>query len=64
MKIATYNIGDSYMGMPIRFRQLTDEISRIKAAIICRQDIWDDEKHHIFSKLCGYDYKHYVTKNA
>lgn len=61
MKIATYNIWDSDMGMPIRFRQLTDEISRIKADIICLQEVSDDEKHHSFSKLCGYDYSHWQT---
>ena len=64
MKIATYNIWDSDMGMPIRFRQLTDEINSIKADIICLQEVSDSEKHHSFSKLCRYDYSHWQTQTG
>lgn len=62
MKIATYNIWDSDIGMSMRFRQLTDEIIRIKADIICLQEVSDIEKHCSFSKLCGYDYSHWQTQ--
>lgn len=64
MKIATYNIWDSDMGMLIRFRQLTDEINRMKADIICLQEVSDVEKHHSFSKLCGYDYSHWQPQTG
>lgn len=64
MKIATYNIWDSDKGMPIRSRQLIDEISGIKADIICLQEVSDDKKHHSFSKLCGYDYSHWQAQTG
>lgn len=64
MKIATYNIWDSDMGMPMRFHQLIDEISRMKADITCLQEVSDDEKHHSFSKLCGYDYSHWQAQTG
>lgn len=64
MKIATYNIWDSDMGMPIRFRQLTDEISRTNADIICLQEVSDVEKHYSFAKLCGYDHSHWQSETG
>ena len=64
MKIATYNIWDSNIGMPIRFRQLIDEIIGIKADIVCLQEVSDVEKHHCFSTLCGYDYSHWQTQTG
>jgi len=62
MKIATYNIWDSDMGMPIRFRCLIDQVNRMNADIICLQEVSDIEKHHSFSKLCRYDYSHWQTQ--
>ena len=62
MKIATYNIWNSDTGMPMRFRQLIDEISEIKADIICLQEVSDCEKHDSFSKLCKYDYSHWQAE--
>ena len=59
MRIATYNIWDSETGIPMRFRQLIDEIIRIKADIICLQEVSDHEKHNSFSTLCGYDYSNW-----
>ena len=64
MKIATYNIWDSDMGMPMRFRQLTKEIIGIKADIICLQEVSDSEKHYSFSKHCGYDYSHWQAQTG
>lgn len=64
MKIATYNIWDSDTGMPMRFRQLTDEIIGIKADIICLQEVSDNEKHHNFSSLCRYDYSHWQAQTG
>ena len=64
MKIATYNIWDSDMGMPLRFRQLIAEIIRIKADIICLQEVSDREKHDSLSKACRYDYSHWQTQTG
>lgn len=64
MKIATYNIWDSEVGMPVRFRQLTDEINRVKADIICLQEVSDFEKHQRLSKLCGYEYSHWQSQTG
>lgn len=64
MKIATYNIWDSEVGMPVRFRQLTDEISRVKADIICLQEVSDLEKHQRLSELCGYEYSHWQSQTG
>lgn len=64
MKIATYNIWDSDMGMPLRFCQLTNEIIGIEADIICLQEVSDRQKHYNFSKLCGYDYSHYHAQTG
>lgn len=64
MKIATYNIWDSDIGMPVRFRQLTDGITRINADIICLQEVSDREKHDSFSRLCGYDYSHWQAQTG
>lgn len=64
MKIATYNIWNSDIGMPIRFNQLTNEIIGINADIICLQEVADREKHNSFSKLCGYDYSHWQSQTG
>ncbi|MBQ8966659.1 endonuclease/exonuclease/phosphatase family protein [Ruminococcus sp.] len=58
MRIATYNIWDSDMGMPARFTHLTAEITGIKADIMCLQEVSDPAKHQSFSALCGYGYSH------
>lgn len=63
MKIATYNIWDSEIGMPVRLRQLADELSKIKADIVCLQEV-SDEKNHSFSNLCGYDYAHWQSQTG
>ena len=62
MRMATYNIWDSDTGMPMRFRQLVDEINKIKADIICLQEISDREKHSSFSKLCGYKFSYWQAQ--
>ena len=64
MRIATYNIWDSETGMPMRFRQLIDEIIRIKADIICLQEVSDHEKHNVFSSLCGYNYSYWQAQTG
>lgn len=56
MRIATYNIWNSDAGMPMRFRQLIDEIVGADTDILCLQEVADREKHNSFSSLCGYDY--------
>ena len=54
MVLATYNVWDSDVGMPMRAQHLIDEITRIKADIICLQEVSDRSKHDAFSSLCGY----------
>lgn len=56
MRIATYNIWNSDVGMPMRFQQLIGEITEAGADILCLQEVADSEKHNAFSSLCGYDY--------
>lgn len=56
MRIATYNIWDSEVGMPMRFRQLVEEIIGIHADIICLQEVRDCETHDNFALNCGYPY--------
>lgn len=64
MRIATYNVWDSDTGMPMRFRQLIDEIIRIKADIICLQEVSDRKKHDSFSSLCGYGNSYYQAQTG
>lgn len=43
MRIATYNIWNSKNGMPCRGRHIVDEIKKIKADIICLQEVSNRE---------------------
>ena len=64
MIIATYNVWDSDVGMPMRFRQIIDEISGIKADIICLQEVSDRSKHDSISSLCGYDNSYWQAQTG
>lgn len=41
MKIATYNIWESPVGMPLRFVQIVNEIVNQNADIMCLQEVAD-----------------------
>lgn len=64
MKIATYNVWDSDSGMPMRFRQLIDEILEIKADIICLQEVSNRKKHDSFAALCGYSNSYWQAQTG
>ena len=64
MRIATYNIWDSGIGMPVRLQQLIDEIIETNADIICLQEVSNCEKHEMFSSLCGYDHSHWQAQTG
>lgn len=64
MKIATYNIWDSDAGMPARFQQITNEIMKTDADIICLQEVDDREKHNRISAHCGYEYSHWQAQTG
>lgn len=64
MKIASYNIWDSDAGMPERFSQITDEITKTGADIVCLQEVAEFSAHEKISGLCGYSYSHYQPKTG
>lgn len=64
MKTATYNIWNSETGMPFRFQQITDEIIKVNADIICLQEVSDYEQHNRLSSICGYTYSHYQAQTG
>lgn len=64
MIIATYNVWDSDVGMPIRTKHLIDEIVEVKADIICLQEISNRSKHDSFSSHCGYDHSYWQAQTG
>lgn len=62
MKIATYNIWNDEAGMPFRFQQITDEITKTCADILCLQEVADEEQHNKLAAACGYPHSHYQTQ--
>lgn len=62
MRIATYNVWDSNIGMPARFGQLIKEIVGIRADIICLQEVTDSEKHERFSRFCEYEHSYWQSE--
>ena len=64
MKIATYNIWNSDIGMPVRFQQLVDEIIGIQSDIMCLQEVSDCKTHDRLSSLCGYGNSHWQAETG
>ncbi len=64
MKIATYNIWNDKAGMPLRFQQISDEIKKINADIICLQEVSDYEQHNNLALVCKYSYSHYQAQTG
>lgn len=56
MKIATYNIWNSENGMPYRSKYIADEIQKIKADIICLQEVYNRELAEKIAVSVGYQY--------
>lgn len=64
MIIATYNVWDSDVGMPMRTQHLIDEIVEVKADIICLQEISDRSKHDSFLSLCKYEHSYWQAQTG
>ncbi len=56
MKIATYNIWNSENGMPYRNNYIVNEIQKIKADIICLQEVHNRELAENIAVSVGYQY--------
>lgn len=56
MKIATYNIWNSESGMPYRSKYIVNEIQKIKADVVCLQEVHNHELAEIIAVNAGYKY--------
>ncbi len=56
MRLATYNIWNSQMGMPLRFAQIVNEIMNLNADIICLQEVADVRMHDEIASQCKYPF--------
>ena len=56
MKIATYNIWNSENGMPYRSKYILDEIQKVKADILCLQEVHNRELAENIAVGAGYQY--------
>ncbi len=56
MKIATYNIWNSESGMPYRENHIIDEILKVKADIICLQEVSGKAMVESIAEKAGYEY--------
>lgn len=56
MKIATYNIWNSENGMPYRSEYIVEEITKIKADVLCLQEVHDQKLAEIIADHAGYQY--------
>lgn len=56
MKIATYNIWNSESGMPDRARHIVEEITDVKADVICLQEVSDKSMAGMIAEKTGYEY--------
>ena len=56
MRIATYNIWNSAIGMPERKQQLIEEIIKISADIICLQEVPNKAAHQDLVERCRYQF--------
>lgn len=56
MKIATYNIWNSENGMPYRTNYIIEEIRKIKADVICLQEVHNRQLSEDIAVKAGYQY--------
>lgn len=59
MKIATFNIWDSDMGMPRRQQQIIDEVKAVNADIICLQKVKEEVYNELVSQATQHQYNYY-----
>ena len=56
MKIATYNVWNSESGMPYRSNYIVNEIKKIKADVMCLQEVCNKEFAENIANNVGYQY--------
>ena len=59
MKIAIYNIWNSENGMPYRCKYIVDEIKKIKADVICLQEVCNRKFAESIADNVGYRYLYF-----
>lgn len=59
MKIATYNIWNSDRGMPMREKQITEELKKVNAEIFCLQEVKEEVYNNIINEISDYQYNYY-----
>lgn len=63
MKIATFNIWNSDRGMPLRERQIINEIKSLNSDIICLQEVKTEVYNKLRSEISEYKYSYYHNFN-
>lgn len=56
MRIASYNLWNSDVGMPIRAQQLVTEIQTVQADILCLQEVTDRAHYEFISRALDFPY--------
>ena len=56
MRLATYNIWHSDVGMPARTEDLIEVLKALQADILCLQEVRDNEYHNLLVGQLGYPY--------
>jgi len=64
MKIATFNIWDSDIGMPRRGQQIIDEIKAVNADIICLQKVKEEMYSELVDQATQYQHNYYDDTNG
>lgn len=61
MKIATYNIWNSENGMPYRSKYIVDEIAKIRADVLCLQEVQNRQVAEKIANNSGYKYWYFAN---
>jgi len=64
MKLATYNIWQSSVGMPHRFKQIIEEIVSLNADILCLQEVTDTKCHSLITMGGRFPFEHYQSQDG
>ena len=59
MRVATFNIWNSSRGMPLREKQIVNELNSISSDIICLQEVKSEVYDMLKNNLSNYDYSYY-----
>jgi endonuclease/exonuclease/phosphatase family metal-dependent hydrolase len=60
LKIATFNIWNSDVGMPLREKQIINEIKSVNSDLICLQEVRIEVYKNLVSELKEYDYNYFL----